>query len=804
MPQKVGGGGVTYALEATELQKVDTVKVLYTNPNPSGDKDENGYSNNAITKIEQIPSQIEGGTRLRYYFMDDVDIDKIYITSRGWSHIYNNILYNVQQNLLYSKNNELMGIINNELLYHRNNNSYSYKQKYINSESADLVENFWNKIFYSNNNDVIELIQNLNEIHSQYINTNGAETLTTIDFRSYPNNDKINYISYFNINKKNRYIELELDEKENSIFDKQYLWTYYYNPNLVNENKINELKEKSQFLFKQTIFLPDNTKITLSDNTLKFSFEPIDKNTILMDKFYSEPLSKEEGIKFTKFKVRSFFIPHELTTWSYKSSNRFQDGYELDQNSAHLFNGQLNDLNLHKVYNNVKSGEIAFKKGTTFELKLQKNSPLKLAYYFDTNKSECNNNNCIDGTNTLNYLNDVHKIINPDLGMIDKEFFFPSSDVLDGDIHSFNREGGKPIKILEANEDTYKIELSEDLVSDGTTPILDLIKNIYFPYKTEDEVLKNKPVRDFLRSNKIYAELENDYSWTITTPDGKQEVVNGNTSLVKNIHTDFSFLKVINNKIKYNIKYVANNEQDFGTRNITQHGKDGFIEHEEVYGKPIEDSYIQQEPIDEIVEIGTKPTTSMIERDNQQIKQTTTYIVNEDTGELTSHITEEIVIDVKPTTSNGEEKPPVYEVPEYTKPISTNTPIDENGKLILPPIQNKEEYTQPISTNTPVDKDENLILPPIVNIPEYKVDIINEPQKYTKEKLQPKESDKQEPTETTHKSDKYQDVTQDTESDNNNVVQKQTLPKTNALYISTSYVLGLLLSLVGLKQNKKD
>ena len=232
-----------------------------------------------------------------------------------------------------------------------------------------------------------------------------------------------------------------------------------------------------------------------------------------------------------------------------------------------------------------------------------------------------------------------------------------------------------------------------------------------------------------------------------------------------------------------------------------------------------------------VVKVGTKPTVTTIERDNKQIKQTTTYIVNEDTGELTPNTIEEIIGDVKPATSNGAEAPLTFELPKYTNPISTNTPIDENGdlvlppvvnkleyigtlstnipvddngELILPPIQNKEEYTQQISTHTPVDKDENLILPPIVNIPEYKVDIINEPQKYTKEKLQPKESDKQEPTETTHKSDKYQDVTQDTESDNNNVVQKQTLPKTNALYISTPYVLGLLLSAIGLKHSKKD
>ena len=208
-----------------------------------------------------------------------------------------------------------------------------------------------------------------------------------------------------------------------------------------------------------------------------------------------------------------------------------------------------------------------------------------------------------------------------------------------------------------------------------------------------------------------------------------------------------------------------------------------------------------------LIQVGTKPTITIIERDNKQIKQTTTYIVNEDTGKLTPNTTEEIIGDVKPTTSNGTEAPLTFELPEYTKPISTNTPIDENGDLILPPTHNKEDYNKPISTNTPVDKDGNLILPPIVEIPEYKDDIVNETQKGTKEKLQPKESNKQEPIEITHKSDKKQDVVKDTvnttESDNNNVVQKQVLPKTNALY-STPYVLGLLLSTVGFKQNKKD
>ena len=149
-------------------------------------------------------------------------------------------------------------------------------------------------------------------------------------------------------------------------------------------------------------------------------------------------------------------------------------------------------------------------------------------------------------------------------------------------------------------------------------------------------------------------------------------------------------------------------------------------------------------------------------------------------------------------------RPSIVEKPEYNEILSTNTPVNDNGELILPPTHNKEEYTQPIFTNTPVDKDGNLILPPIVEIPEYKDDIVNEPQKDTKEPQQSQNNNKQILTEIYHQSDKKQDVINNNiEAYNNKVVQKQALPKTNALN-SSVYMLGLLLSAIGLKHNKKD
>ena len=76
---------------------------------------------------------------------------------------------------------------------------------------------------------------------------------------------------------------------------------------------------------------------------------------------------------------------------------------------------------------------------------------------------------------------------------------------------------------------------------------------------------------------------------------------------------------------------------------------------------------------------------------------------------------------------------PVNEVPEYTGTLSTNTPVDDKGELILPPVVDelpeftggvnsinppiieKPEYTELISTNTSIDENGDLILPSVIN-----------------------------------------------------------------------------------------
>lgn len=54
-------------------------------------------------------------------------------------------------------------------------------------------------------------------------------------------------------------------------------------------------------------------------------------------------------------------------------------------------------------------------------------------------------------------------------------------------------------------------------------------------------------------------------------------------------------------------------------------------------------------------------------------------------------------------------EPPVENKPEYKEPVSTNTPVDNNGDLITPPTVEKPEYKDDsVETSTKEEK-------PVVN-----------------------------------------------------------------------------------------
>ena len=199
-------------------------------------------------------------------------------------------------------------------------------------------------------------------------------------------------------------------------------------------------------------------------------------------------------------------------------------------------------------------------------------------------------------------------------------------------------------------------------------------------------------------------------------------------------------------------KYIPNPELEPNKKEIENNGKEGQKEIVTTYQvTPItgeltnpsstENIITPMQP--KIIKVGTKPKIETIKNNNQTIERTTNYTVDEKTGELTETITDKLISINTPLISNpNEPNSPdnpdlnINEKPEYTGPVSTNTPVDDNGNLILPPVldkpefnrgvnsieppvKDKPEYKGTLSTNTPIDENENPILPPIVENPEF-------------------------------------------------------------------------------------
>ena len=329
------------------------------------------------------------------------------------------------------------------------------------------------------------------------------------------------------------------------------------------------------------------------------------------------------------------------------------------------------------------------------------------------------------------------------------------------------------------------------------------------PHSIDDKVEVPNAPKYIQKSNSIYKLVSNDAVPT------KYEVANNEVSyFYKNLHLEPTQKTVETQPV---VKYKADDSRERESENIRIEGKpqithiitnpkvndDGELGEEKV-------ELVMQKSVETIVKVGTKPKVEYSTKGKNVIKTTISYVVNENTGEVTENKTSEVVdtleglmppvLEKDEHIDNNENlvAPPVLDVPEYKGTLSTNTPIDENGELVLPPVLEVPEYKGTLSTNTPVDDNGELILPPTVDIPEYKDSSSN---------TQPTNDNNQKP----NKLEEPQNVQQSSKDDTNNtsevtdnkVVQKQTLPKTNALH-STSYILGLLLSTIGLKRNKKD
>ena len=259
-------------------------------------------------------------------------------------------------------------------------------------------------------------------------------------------------------------------------------------------------------------------------------------------------------------------------------------------------------------------------------------------------------------------------------------------------------------------------------------------------------------------------------------------------SILKNVPDDIEKIT-----IPHKVKYIPNYDKNFGYNKVLVEGKDGITIKTTSYTVDENGNVTSNvkenvtAPVNREIEIGLKSKIEIVTENGQKIERTTKYELDENTGNISKKIENKIL-----NNSKG-------------KIISTNTPIDENGNLILPPVLDnyefngsvnsaepsiieKPEYTKFVSTNTPIDDNNELILPPVVEKPEFNGNVNSaEPQIIEKTEYKLTEKPKEEPVKETPK--------EETEAENKIIDQKQDkeLPNTN----STSVIVGFVSSLIG-------
>ena len=159
--------------------------------------------------------------------------------------------------------------------------------------------------------------------------------------------------------------------------------------------------------------------------------------------------------------------------------------------------------------------------------------------------------------------------------------------------------------------------------------------------------------------------------------------------------------KIVVEKIPSPVRYEKDDTRDKGQENITVQGKDGSKTTTTTYTVNQNTGEVESHPQDPvivnptetIIKVAAKDKVEIVNRkDGSVIKEITTYTVNEKTGEITESKREE-VIKTKTETSKGTENPPVVEsLPEFSGGAnSIDTPVVENlPELKVAVIKDKE------------------------------------------------------------------------------------------------------------------
>lgn len=215
------------------------------------------------------------------------------------------------------------------------------------------------------------------------------------------------------------------------------------------------------------------------------------------------------------------------------------------------------------------------------------------------------------------------------------------------------------------------------------------------------------------------------YEFPMIVDENTGDVTKGKGVLVKDTKSIDTIVrvaakdKVVIEEIEPSVVYERDDTRDFGTLNEDIKGELGkkvtTIEYF-VNEKTGEVTEVVKDPVFTPagvtrVQVGTKKRVEMIRKGGNVIERLTEYELDSKTGKVTEKATEKLV------SSNGDEQPPVLDIPEYKYVLSGNG-LDDDGNQIQSPVVDILEHTGALSANG-LDENGNVIEPPVLNISDF-------------------------------------------------------------------------------------
>lgn len=284
--------------------------VLYTNAKPTDKVDAQGTNNDAISKIVEMKSEVEGQKKIRVYFGDDLKLNNK-ISFETFGNISNGI-----DSAKIKFNNEEVGSLS---VYH-------------NSRDKNLYN-------YSN-------FKSFNEYYNYITQDKSPTEKSEIEITLSNNFKKYN---------KNRYIEFEIKAEDLSH-------SISYTKESPDTKKLNGYKKT----IKNGLVLPNGNKTTLKDTYYIFSaIERINK------KVEFEPLSLESYTSSSSKGLPGYLKKAEgiygYLTFSQYDKTKDSNKFVLEKGSK--IENILNDKNIYKIKDSLKVGDIVeFEtRSTTYE-----------------------------------------------------------------------------------------------------------------------------------------------------------------------------------------------------------------------------------------------------------------------------------------------------------------------------------------------------------------------------------------------------------------------------------------------------